>query len=307
MKTIFLFPGQGAHVSKISVLKEYDSSLYSEEMKIISDAYGFDVMDFVCSADSATLSQVKYTQLVMFAANAAFYHIAVRNGLVPDITAGHSIGQFSALYAAGCFDLHEIAVLIKQRAELMSQVTVSGKLCAVKAPFSIDPDKIREICRSITEGTERILDIALLNSDKQIVIGGEESAVSEFINYTETEKPGFSAALLPVGQAFHTKLMESMLEPFGECIDRITVRKPQIPVILNTTGTFYSNDDLKNEMLSHCVKPVQWEKTIRELLKTEDARIYEAGPGHTLSGFFRNMSKTKVIVMEDRKTFLRSL
>ena len=97
MKTVFLFPGQGAHVNRISVLKGYDSSLYSSELEIISDAYGFDILDFACSANSETLSQVKYTQLIMFASSVAFLQIALKNGVCPDVVAGHSIGQFAAL------------------------------------------------------------------------------------------------------------------------------------------------------------------------------------------------------------------
>lgn len=305
MKNIFVFPGQGAHVNKIKVLTVYDSGFYKKEMDMISEAMGFDVMDFALQADAATLSQVKYTQIVMFAASVAFLSIAESYDLYPDIAAGHSIGQYAALYAAGVFDLFELSKLIKARAEIMSLIPADGKLCAIKSPFPVEVEFIEALCKKITDGKEGIVQIALYNSDKQIVVGGNENALLKL--HQELESSGYSVVILPVGKPFHTGLMEEMLEPFSKVLTNIPARRPKIPVILNTTAEYYTDQDLKQELLNHCVKPVRWHQTMEKLLEIEDTKIYEVGLGHTLSGFFRNISKRKVITMEDKRSFSEDL
>lgn len=307
MKNIFVFPGQGAHVNKISLLKNYDNSLYCTELDIISDAFGFDVLDFACSADANTLNMVKYTQLIMFASSIAFLQIAKKNNIFPNLVAGHSIGQFSAMYAAGCFNLYDLACLIKRRADLMSEVSTIGKLCAIKAPFSIDLEIVQNLCYAISENSGRVLSISLYNSENQIVVGGDVEAISSLMITIEKQKLRYTCVLLPVGQAFHTNLMASMLKPFSEYLDKITISKPNIPIILNTTGNLYSGENLKQELLDHCIKPVMWIQTMTEILQISNSRIFEVGLGHTLSGFFRNASKVKIVTMEDKKVFFNSI
>ena len=306
MKTAFIFPGQGAHVNKVSVLQGYDRQLYADEIEIISEAYGMDILDFALHADAATLSQVQYTQLIVFATSICFLAIAKKNGVRPDLVAGHSIGQFAAMYAAGCFDLAAEAGLVRQRATLMGEITTEGKLCAIKAPFPMDMAYITGLCDEISKQTGKILGPALINSDKQIVVGGEPEALKEISEQLRRGGRGYSSVILPVGQAFHTELMRPMLKPFEACLNRISVKEPSIPLVLNTTGAFYHGEDLRNELLAHCVRPVQWLNTM-QTISEEKPIIYEVGLGHTLSGFFRNYAKTHVVPMEDPKLFFKAI
>lgn len=305
MKIAFLFPGQGGHVGKVSALLSYDRSLYETELNCISEVYGMDILDFALKADAATLGRVQHTQRIMFAASVCFLEIAKKSGVQPDLATGHSIGQYAAMYAAGCFDLADGASLVQQRAALMSEIAAVGKLCAIQAPFPIDTAYISGLCDTISGQTEKIIGLALINSDKQLVVGGEPEALSEFTEALKADGR-YSSVLLPVGQAFHTALMEPMSAPFEACLNQVSIREPSIPLILNTSGKYYSGEDLRKELLFHCVRPVQWLQTM-QLLAAEKPVLFEVGPGHTLSGFFRNYARVRVIPMEDPKQFFKAV
>lgn len=299
---VFVFPGQGTQSNAmVANLMMYGQSIFLEKMNIISEAVGFDVLAFISKATQKDLSKVEYTQIVVFAANVAYLAVAEKFDIIPNVVAGHSIGQYSALYAAGSFELFEAARLVKQRADLMAKVEQKGGMCAVRAPVPLDFDKIKNLCESISCHQKHSIDIAAINSDKQLVVGGNEKAIEEFCTLIKEIDGAYSTTKLPVGQAFHTSLMFDVLAPLSQVLQSIHISKPNIPLILNTTGSYYQGEDLQSELLQHCVKPVQWYKTMRTILAMESPMIYEVGYGHTLSGFFRNICKEKVVLLEDKK------
>ncbi|MDR1066773.1 MAG: ACP S-malonyltransferase [Clostridiales bacterium] len=291
MKNIFVFPGQGAQSTEIiKSLKTYGEHYYKEDFQIISEAVGFDLEDFMSNAPMTELNRTEFTQIVMFAADIGYLSVIKGLGARADIVAGHSAGQYAALYEAGCFDLYDVSRIIKRRAALMSQISKEGCLCAVKSPVTINAEEIEYICELFSRKEKFYIDVALYNSDKQIVVGGTRAGVKKFMAFMEERRANCAVSVLPVGQAFHTKLMDEMIPEFAEHLNGITVREPKIPVILNGFGDYYNGSDLREELLNHCRSPVKWSKTIMRIFDIKDEKnIFEVGPGHTLSGFFRNM------------------
>jgi len=306
MKNVFVFPGQGAQSTGIiKSLKTYGQRYYKQKFEIISEAVNFDISDFISNATPQMLSRTEYTQIVMFAADIGYLSVMKGLGLSADVVAGHSVGQYAALFEAGCFGLYEVSRLIKQRAVLMSKLSTKGCLCAVRSPFPINTEEIEYICEMLSRREDSYIDVALYNSDKQIVVGGTEIALKRFMEQMRRAHNECTVVLLSVGQAFHTKLMDGMISRFSEILDKINIMSPKIPVILNISGNYYNGEDLIIELTEHCRKPVQWARTMDRILEIEEKTIFEVGPGHILSGFFRNVDKNnKVILAEDGRSVM---
>ncbi|AEY67083.1 ACP S-malonyltransferase [Clostridium sp. BNL1100] len=308
MKKIFIFPGQGAqNPQMLQDIKGYSLNEIKPVFDTVSEACKFDVIAFLESATQEKLSLTNYTQIVMFAMNMAYVKVLSGLGIKPDVTAGHSLGQYCALVAAGVLDLYETSCLIRERSRLMSELKTDGRLCAVSSPC-MSIEYVEQMCSDISKASNDCLQIALYNSNKQIVVGGAKPAIEKF--YEEIKQNvEYKATILPVGQAFHTPIMDEMLPEFRNYVNDISVKEPSIPVILNCTGDYYieknNGEDLKNELIEQCHKPVRWLQTMNTLLEVENPVIIEVGPGHSLSGLFRNLTKeVKVWCSEDKKSLM---
>ena len=308
MQKIFIFPGQGAQsLTMLNELKGFSVNEITSVFDIVSEACKFNVMSFIEGASKEMLGHTKYTQIVMFAMNLAYMKVLESLGIQADITAGHSLGQYCALVCAGILDLFETSCLISERSRLMSDLETKGSLCAVSSP-KMSIEFIEQVCTKVSDELNDCIQIALYNSNIQVVVGGTEVAIELFYQkmkgYSE-----YKLTILPVGQAFHTPIMKDMLAAFKKYVDCISIKKSDIPIILNCTGDYYreknNGDDLKNELINQCYKPVQWLQTMNTILKVEEPVIIEVGPGHSLAGMFRNLTKdVKVFCSEDKKSVL---
>lgn len=305
MVTGFVFPGQGAQSpGMLQALRGYGIEV-SSVFEAVSEGCGFDVEDFIERSTGEALSRTEYTQIVMFSVDVAYYKIIKEMGIAPAWVAGHSLGQYAALVASGALDLYETSALLKERSRLMNEVKRQGKLCAVSS-VKMDTDAIRDLCEKIRAREGGCLGAALYNSKNQMVVGGTPEAVGAFSSHLEAME-SYKVKILPVGQAFHTAIMDEMMEQFKEHIDSLTVKKPDVPVILNCTGGLLDMDDfereLRCEMLRQCNQPVQWVKTMETMVELGTKAIIELGPGRTLCGFMKNAARSvKAYHAEDRKS-----
>ena len=306
----FMFPGQGVQHSQMLVpIKNYKIDV-SRVFKTVSEAYGVDIEKLIETSTQEILRETRYTQMVMFASDMAYYEVIKKMGIEPNWVAGHSLGQYAAFVAAGAVDLYEASCLIRQRSDLMSKVRRTGKLCAISSPV-LDEELIRLICIEIEEKTKKCLRIALYNSNYQVVVGGESEAVLQ-LEKQLLKKTDYKVTVLSVGQAFHTPIMNEMIDEFQIYIDKLNIRKPNIPIILNRDGEILTcqrhEQVIKEEMRKQCNQPVQWKKTIKTMLSMKTKISIEVGPGRVLCGFLKNMSKNiKTYYMEDRKSFMKAI
>ncbi len=309
MKKIFVFPGQGSQkAGMLTTLANYGIDT-NDIFQTISDACEFDVRDFLKNASMETLSRTEHTQIATFSISMGYWKILNQLGIQAHTVAGHSIGQYAALVSAGVLDLYETSRLIKIRSELMSTVKRRGRLCAVSSAC-LDLDLIEKICRELIQKEDDCLQISLYNSNRQIVVGGTAEAIERFKDRMDKYE-GYRSKILPVGQAFHTELMYDMSKKFKKYVEELTNQEPRMPVVLNCTGEVYQNghddrEQIKNELVQQCHKPVMWLKTMEYILGLGESTIIEVGSGKSLGGMFRNLSKAgKVIGCEDRKSIMK--
>jgi [acyl-carrier-protein] S-malonyltransferase len=287
MKQAYIFPGQGSQFPGMA--KDlYESNATAREMlEKANDILGFRITDIMFEGTAEDLKQTNVTQ------PAIFLHSVVLAKCLPDfrpdMVAGHSLGEFSALVAAGAMDFEEGLKLVSIRAQAMQKACeiAPGAMAAVLA---LPAEKIEEICASC-EGT---VVAANYNCDGQIVISGEKEAVAKACALMK--EAGAKRALpLPVGGAFHSPLMEPARAELAEGIEKAIFHTPICPVYQNVTAAATSDPmEIKANLLAQLTSPVRWTQSVRNMLADGAGHFIEVGPGKVLQGLVAKISKEPV-------------
>lgn len=282
MKNAYIFPGQGSQYPGMA--KDlYESNAVAREMfEKANDILGFRITDIMFEGTAEELKQTKVTQ------PAIFLHSVVLARCLPefrpDMVAGHSLGEFSALVAAGALDFEEGLRLVSIRAQAMQKAceAVPGSMAAVLA---MPAEKVEEICASC----EGIVVAANYNCEGQIVISGEVSAVNDAC--TRLKEAGARRALqLPVGGAFHSPLMEPARAELAEGIEKATFHTPVCPIYQNVTARPTTDaQEIKANLLTQLTSPVRWTQSVMNMIADGADKFIELGPGKVLQGL---VSKT---------------
>jgi [acyl-carrier-protein] S-malonyltransferase len=266
----------------------YESNPVARQMLDRADEIlGFPITEVMFHGTAEDLKQTKVTQ------PAIFLHSVVLAKCLPDfrpdMVAGHSLGEFSALVAAGAMDFEEGLKLVSIRAQAMQKACeiAPGAMAAVLA---LPAEKIEEICASC-EGT---VVAANYNCDGQIVISGEKEAVAKACALMK--EAGAKRALpLPVGGAFHSPLMEPARAELAEGIEKAIFHTPICPVYQNVTAAATSDpSEIKANLLAQLTSPVRWTQSVRNMLKDGAGHFIEVGPGKVLQGLVAKISKEPV-------------
>lgn len=287
MKHAYIFPGQGSQFPGMA--KDlYESNATAREMfEKANEILGFRITDIMFDGDAEDLKQTKVTQ------PAIFLHSVILAKCLPDfrpdMVAGHSLGEFSALVAAGAMDFEEGLKLVSIRAQAMQKAceTAPGSMAAILA---LPSETIEEIC-STCEG---IVVAANYNCDGQVVISGEINAVNEAC--AKMKEAGAKRALpLPVGGAFHSPLMEPARAELAEGIEKAVFNTPVCPVYQNATAAPTSDPAvIKANLLAQLTSPVKWTQSIKNMLTDGAEHFVEVGPGKVLQGLVAKISKEPV-------------
>ena len=287
MKKAYIFPGQGSQFPGMA--KElYETNPAAREMlERANEILGFRITDIMFEGTAEDLKQTKVTQ------PAIFLHSVVLAKCLPDfepeMVAGHSLGEFSALVAAGAIDFEEGLKLVSIRAQAMQKAceTNPGGMAAV---LMLDAETIERIC----EETEGIVVAANYNCDGQIVISGEKAAVdAACIRFKEA---GARRALpLPVGGAFHSPLMEPARAELAEGIEKAVFKTPICPVYQNVTAQPSTDPtEIKANLLSQLTSPVRWTQSVQNMIADGADTFIELGPGKVLQGLVAKIAKDQV-------------
>ena len=303
MKLAFVFPGQGSQA--IGMLKAYAG--LDAVAKIRAQAEGALGGEFVRILDEGpaeSLNLTVNTQPAMLAAGYAAYS-AWRSlgGRVPDVMAGHSLGEYTALAAAGCIPFIEALPLVRFRAKAMQEAVPPGK-GAMAAILGLDDQNVREAC------VEALGDVQAVNFNApgQIVIAGEAKAVERAALLCKSR--GAKRAMpLPVSAPFHSSLMKPAGEALKPYLQKLTLNSPQVPVINNVDVAAETRpDDIRHALVRQAYSPVRWVETVQKMQAEGVTHIYECGPGKVLAGLTKRIApEIKSVALADRASIEEAL
>lgn len=294
MKKAYIFPGQGSQFPGMAKELYNTDPTARELLERANEVLGFRITDIMFEGTAEELKQTKVTQ------PAIFLHSVVLAKCLPDfdpdMVAGHSLGEFSALTAAGAMDFEEGLKLVSIRAKAMQKACemVPGAMAAV---LMLDADTIERIC----EETEGVVVAANYNCEGQIVISGEKAAID--LACIKLKEAGARRAMpLPVGGAFHSPLMEAARAELATGIENAVFNTPICPVYQNVTGKPSINpEELKSNLLAQLTSPVRWTQSVQNML-ADGAEIFtELGPGKVLQGLVSKIAPKEGIVINGRE------
>ncbi|TNF66361.1 MAG: [acyl-carrier-protein] S-malonyltransferase [Gammaproteobacteria bacterium] len=295
-KIAYVFPGQGSQ--KKAMLSDYyqEFSLVRDTFNEASEALGFDLWNIILN-DENRLSQTAYTQPALLAGSIAIYRLLLaKSELKPTLMAGHSLGEYSALVAAGSLDFSDALKLVHLRGQLM-QEAVPSDVGAMSAILGLDDQTVIEVCQKASN--EGIVTAANFNSPGQVVIAGERNAV---INASELAKQSGAkrAQILPVSVPSHCMLMKPAAEKLAEALEKIQLEIPKIPVIHNVDVEIHNHaDEIRQALVHQLYSPVKWSKTI-QLMAAEGIDVFiELGSGKVLTGLNKRIVKDKHYLASD--------
>ncbi|MGE4056059.1 MAG: ACP S-malonyltransferase [Vicinamibacterales bacterium] len=287
MKAAFVFPGQGSQ--SVAMLKDYaDHSVIRETLGEASEALGQDLWSLIENGPDEALSQTVNTQPVMLAADIAVYRAWLQEGgCTPVVAAGHSLGEYAALVAAGSLSLPDAVRVVRQRAEAM-QAAVPEGVGAIAAVLGLDEDAVRQACREAAEG--EVVTPANINAPGQIVISGHAGAVGRAIELCK-QKGAKRAVLLPMSIPAHCPLMAPATSVLDQALSRAELKVGSFPVVHNVDVSVSETEAaLHQALLRQLYNPVRWVETVRMF---EDffhvTHVVECGPGKVLHGLVRRI------------------
>ena len=300
----FVFPGQGAQY--IGMGREfYESSKSAKEVfELASEATGLDI-PALCFEENDRLNVTEYTQAAMLACEAAILRAVQEAGIVPEVNAGLSLGEYGALIASGALTMEEAFRVVRKRGIFMQEaVPVGGAMAAV---IGMDGEKIAGIC----EETDGMVTVANYNCPGQVVITGEEKAV-DAAGAALKEAGARRVIPLNVSGPFHSPMLQKAGEQLGMVLEDVTVHDIAIPYVANVTAEYVTEKNQVKELLSRQVAAsVCWQQSVENMLSQGVDTFLEIGPGKTLTGFLKKIDRNAVGLHiekpEDLEEILRKL
>jgi [acyl-carrier-protein] S-malonyltransferase len=251
---------------------------------------GYDLWDLIASGPVESLNETHRTQPAMLAAGIAVWRSWQSiSDIQPSFFAGHSLGEYTALVAAGALDFADAIKLVEQRGQFMQQAVPAGE-GAMAAILGLEDDIVREICLEASE--KGVAEAVNFNSPGQVVIAGAAQAINVAIDLAK-EKGAKRALLLPVSVPSHCALMKPAAEQLAASLENITIQSPSIPVIHNVSvATASSEVDIKTLLAQQLHNPVRWVETVQYLATQGLDTLVECGPGKVLAGLTKRIDKS---------------
>jgi [acyl-carrier-protein] S-malonyltransferase len=282
----YIFPGQGAQFSGMG-LDLYENSDDAQALfEKANNILGFNITDIMFEGTAEQLKETKVTQPAIFL-HSVILAKTLGDTFKPEMVAGHSLGEFSALVASGALSFEDGLKLVSQRAQAM-QKACDAQPSTMAAVLGLDDSLVEGICAK----TDGVVVAANYNCPGQLVISGEIDAINSACEALK-EAGARRALVLPVGGAFHSPMMEPAREELAAAIENTTFNTPSCPIYQNVTARAITDpEDIKKNLISQLTAPVKWTQTIQQMIADGGTTFTEVGPGKVLQGLMRKIDRT---------------
>lgn len=281
----YIFPGQGAQFTGMGLDLYENSPLAQELFEQANHILGFSITDIMFEGEAEDLKQTKVTQPAIFL-HSVILAKTLGDSFKPDMVAGHSLGEFSALVANGTLTFEDGLQLVSQRA-LAMQKACEIQPSTMAAVLGLEDDVVEKVC-AMTQG---VVVAANYNCPGQLVISGEIDAINRACE-TLKEEGAKRALVLPVGGAFHSPLMEPAREELAAAIENTSFNKPNCPIYQNVTAhAVIVENEIKRNLISQLTAPVKWTQSVQQMLADGATHFTEVGPGKVLQGLVKKIHR----------------
>jgi [acyl-carrier-protein] S-malonyltransferase len=285
-----MFPGQGSQFQGMSRKLSQESPKARQLLERADDILGYSLSKIMHAESGDELNRTVHTQPAIFVHSMALLadlreHLSVS----PIIAAGHSLGEYSALCAAGVLDFDEALDIIRVRARGMEEAQPPGT-CGMAALVGLARDEVLTLVEA--QRGDHVLEAANFNSPEQVVISGHLPAVNRVVDAAKNLRRS-RAVILPVSSAFHTSLMESARGSLSTRLEHANLKKPEFPVVANVNGRIYPFPDGAEQLMSdQLVRPVMWQDCVQTMRRAGAELFVEVGPGKVLTGVLKRIDRT---------------
>ena len=282
----YIFPGQGAQFTGMGLDLYEGSSVAQELFEKANKILGFSITDIMFEGTAEELKQTKVTQPAIFLHSVILARV-LGDDFMPEMVAGHSLGELSALMAADVLSFEDGLTLVAQRAMAM-QKACEVHPSSMAAVLGLDDEVVEQVC----EGIEGVVVAANYNCPGQLVISGEVEAITKACEVL-TEKGARRALVLPVGGAFHSPMMEPAREELAAAIEATCFNEPSCPIYQNVPAkAVTSAAEIKENLIAQLTAPVRWTQSIQAMITDGGTEFIEVGPGKVLQGLMRKIDRS---------------
>jgi [acyl-carrier-protein] S-malonyltransferase len=288
-KLAFLFPGQA---SQYPGMGRDLAEKYPESRAVFDEAdaaLGFSLFKLCCEGTEEALKQTENTQPAILTVSIAAYRALENRGITPDFAAGHSLGEYSAVVAAGGLDFAEAVKIVRGRGRYMQEAVPAGE-GAMAAILGLPPSEVAEVCKKAAD--HEVVSPANLNSPEQTVISGSAAAVKRAVEIA-SQSGAKRAVMLPVSAPFHCAMMAPAQERLEADLRAATFHALKFPVITNVDAeAVTTGDESRDALIRQVTHPVRWLDSIHDLIEAGVTVFVEVGPGKVLSGLLRQIDRS---------------
>lgn len=304
-KLAFIFSGQGSQAIGMGKELADNFECAAKTFKEADEALGFSISDMIWNGDADTLMITENTQPAIVTMSTAALRVMQEKGITPDIAAGLSLGEYTAHIASGSIDFKDAVRLVRKRGKFMQEEVPVGK-GAMAAIIALSAEEVRECCERASE--YGVCSGANFNCPGQIAVSGDKEAVEKCCEFAK-EKGAKRALMLPVSAPFHCALLKGAGEKLSAELENIEIRDMKIPVITNVTADYVkSSEEIKPLLTKQVSSSVLWEDSIRRMIEDGADTFVEIGPGKTLSGFVKKISRdVRIFNVEDMASLENTL
>lgn len=301
-KIAFVFPGQGSQTVGMGKTLAESENFARAYFDKADEILGYSLSKIIFEGPQEELTLTVNAQPALLTTSVAVLELFKRAEIFPDYTAGHSLGEYTALVCAGAISFEDAVYVVRKRGEFMEEAVPNGE-GTMAAVLGLERNILHEVTEEVSSGGHPV-QMANINCPGQIVISGSKEGVERAS--AKAKEAGAKRVLpLNVSGPFHSRLMEPAAEKLKKELDKIDIRKANIPVIANVSASEMTEpDDIKHKLIRQLSSPVLWEDSVQKLIDLGVDTFVEIGPGKVLSGLIRKIDRAvKTYSVFDQETF----